>query len=171
MKIIVKYLALVLILSIAVSSYAQKKQKFGHIDSNSLMKLMPGRDSAQAKIEDYAKKLEGQLKGMQAEFEKKYSDYTANEKNMTDLIKQTNAQELQDLQKRIEDFQKSAQDELQKKQDEFLKPIVDKAKLAIEKVAKDNGYTYIFDAGLGVLLYTDPTEDILPLVKKELGLN
>jgi outer membrane protein len=171
MKNIVKFLALALILSLSVSTYAQKKQKFGHIDSNQLMKLMPGRDSAQAKIEDYAKKLESQLKGMQAEFEKKYNDYTVNEKNMTDLIKQTNAQELTDLQKRIEAFQQSAQDELQKKQDELLKPIVDKAKSAIEKVAKDNGYTYIFDAGLGVLLYNDPTEDVLPLVKKELGIN
>jgi len=170
MKSILKISAILLIVILSFSTFAQKN-KLGHIDSNELMKLMPGKDSAQAKIEGFAKQLDGQLKGMQGEFEKKYNDYLANRDKMTDLIKQTNEQELQDLQKRIEEFQKSAQEELQKKQDELLKPIVDKAKAAIEKVAKANGYSYIFDSGVGVLLYSEPTEDVLPLVKKELGIN
>jgi outer membrane protein len=153
------------------ASFAQVKQKFGHIDSNELLKLMPGRDSATAKITAYSKTLETQLKGMQGELESKYGDYQANKDNWTDLIKQTKEKELQDIQARIEAFQQSAQDDLEKKQNELLKPIIDKAKAAIEKVAKDNQFTYIFDAGLGVLLYSDPTQDILPLVKKELGLN
>jgi len=171
MKKVTRVLIILALVGFTVSSYAQKKQKFGHIDSNELLKLMPGRDSAMAKIQAYSKTLETQIKGMQSELETKYQDYLANEKDMTDLIKQTRQKELQDIQARIEDFQKSAQDDLEKKQNELLKPIIDKAKAAIEKVAKDNQYTYIFDAGLGVLLYTDPSEDIMPMVKKELGLN
>jgi outer membrane protein len=171
MKNSVKAISIVLVLCLlSVGSYAQKKQKFGHIDSNELLKLMPGRDSAVAAITEYAKTLENQIKGMQTEFESKYQDYLTNEPNMTDLIKQTKTRELQDIQARIEAFQTSAEEDLQKKQTELLQPIIDKAKAAIEKVAKDNGYTYVFDAGLGVLLYSDPTEDIMPLVKIELGL-
>ena len=113
---------------------------------------MPGRDSATAKIQAYAKTLETQLKGMQNELETKYTDYQTMEPNLTDLIKQTKQKELQDIQTRIEAFQQSAQDDLEKKQNEILKPIIDKAKAAIEKVAKENQFTYIFDAGLGVLL-------------------
>jgi len=159
-----------LICLVSFSSFAQKKQKFGHIDSNELLKMMPGRDSAVAKITEYASTLENQIKGMQAEFETKYNDYMANEPNMTELIKQTKQRELQDIQSRIEAFQTSAEEDLQKKQTELLQPIIDKAKAAIDKVAKANDYTYIFDAGLGVLLYSDPIEDIMPLVKIELGL-
>jgi outer membrane protein len=169
-----RYLSLILIisfLSLTATSFAQKKQKFGHIDSNELLKLMPGRDSAQAKLQDYAKDLDTQLKGMQSELESKYADYQASEGKMTELIKSTKQKELQDIQERIQTFQESAQADLEKKQNELLKPIIDKAKAAIEKVAKDNAYTYIFDAGLGVLLYSDPTEDIMPMVKKELNLN
>ncbi len=172
MKNLAKVVLILFLVGITTVSFAQKKQKFGHIDSNELLKLMPGRDSAMTKITDYAKTLETQLKGMQSELETKYTDYMADEQagKMTDLIKQTRQKELQDIQARIEAFQQSAQDDLEKKQNELLKPIIDKAKSAIEKVGKDNQYTYIFDAGVGVLLYSDPTEDILPMVKAELGL-
>jgi outer membrane protein len=171
MKNVLKFSALIIMVcALSFSSFAQKKQKFGHIDSNELLKLMPGRDSAVAKITEYANQLDAQIKGMQSEFESKYNDYLANKDKMTDLIRSTKERELQDMQARIEAFQTSAEDDLQKKQTEMLQPIIDKAKAAIEKVAKDNQYTYIFDAGLGVLLFSDPTEDIMPLVKVELGL-
>ena len=52
----------------------------------------------------------------------------------------------------------------------MLKPIVDRAKKAIEEVGKENGYTYIFDAGVGAVLYSQDSDDIMPLVKKKLGL-
>jgi outer membrane protein len=171
MKTLTKAFIILFILAITTASFAQVKQKFGHIDSNELLKLMPGRDSATAKVTAYAKTLETQLKGMQSELETKYQDYQTMAPDLTPLIKQTKEKELQEIQSRIEAFQQSAQDDLEKKQKEFLEPIINKAKAAIEKVAKENQFTYIFDAGLGVLLYSDPTQDILPLVKKELGLN
>jgi Skp family chaperone for outer membrane proteins len=37
-------------------------------------------------------------------------------------------------------------------------------------VAKEKGYDYILDTGLGMVLYASDSEDILPLVKKKLGL-
>jgi outer membrane protein len=163
---------LVVLLAICVistGSYAQK-QKFGHINSSELLKLMPDRDSAVAKINDYAKTLQDQLQGMQEEYDSKTKDFTANQVTMTEIIKKTKTKEIQDLQSRMDAFTTSAREDIQKKQDELLKPIIDRAKAAIEKVSKANGYTYIFDSGLGVLLYTDPTDDILPLVKKEMGL-
>jgi len=170
MKNYFKVVILLLVLcTVSLGTYAQK-QKFGHIDSNELLKLMPGRDSAVAKIQGYAKDLQKQLEGMNTELQGKVDDYQANADKYTALIKQTKEKEIQEIQGRVETFQKSAEDDLQKKQTEILQPIIDKAKAAIEKVAKANGYTYIFDAGLGVLLYSDPSEDIMPLVKTELGL-
>jgi len=42
---------------------------------------------------------------------------------------------------------------------------------AVNDVAEENGFTYIFDAGMGALVYTSPdSQDILPLVKTKLGL-
>ena len=89
---------------------------------------------------------------------------------MTDLIRKTKEQELTDLRQRIETYQQNAQQKLQEKEKELLQPIIDRAKQAIADVAKENGYTYIFDTNAGTLLYQQDSDDIMALVKKKLGL-
>jgi hypothetical protein len=37
-------------------------------------------------------------------------------------------------------------------------------------VAKENKYTYIVNAIEDILLFSEPADDILPLVKKKLGI-
>jgi outer membrane protein len=162
-------ITLVLISLISFTTIAQK-QKYGYINSDELMKIMPGADTAVAKYQSYAQSLDTILMTMQQELNSKYESFNNNQAKMSDLIKQTKTKELQDLQDRIKSFQTSAQEDLQKKQNELLQPIIDKAKSAIEKVAKANGYTLIIDSRQGILLYVAATEDILPLVKKELGI-
>lgn len=147
-----------------------QKSKFGHIDSNELMEIMPGKDTAQAKLQAYATMLQKQLESMSSEFETKYSEYMANEKDMPELMRNTKMEELQELQKRIENFQQKAQEDLVKKEQELLTPIIDRAKELIAEVAKEKGYTYVFDTGQGGILYFEETDDILPDVKKKLGI-
>jgi len=171
MKNISKVLVVILVVFLASNVNAQSKLKIGHVDSGELFKMMPGRDTAQAKLQTISKTLEDQLKAMQTEYDSKVASYQAEQATMSDLIKQTKGKEIQDLAKRIEDFQTSAQTELQTKESELVQPIIDKAKKAIEAVAKENGYTYIFDSAAGsVVLYAEPTDDIMSLVKKKLGI-
>lgn len=160
----------IIALFFGVNTFAQTKIKLGHIDSMELLKQMPGRDSAQKILENYSKTLEKQITAMQTELENKYNDYVANQATMSQLIQQTKMKELQDLQSRIEAFQTSAQKDLQEKEKELIQPIIDKAKKAIEETAKENGYTYIFDSSVGVLLYYENSDDIMALVKKKLGI-
>jgi outer membrane protein len=170
MKRIVKIAAFIVLAFCAINVNAQGKTKIGHVDSDSLLKIMPGRDSAYAKIQKEVKGYEDQIKKMQSEYDAKATDYQTNLSTMSELIKQTKVAELQDLQSRIENFQKSAQEALQKKQTELLQPIIDKAKKAIADVAKENGFAYIFDSANGTLLYVGGGEDIMPLVKKKIGI-
>ena len=170
MKNVLKIILVLGIFSMPLFSNAQKAIKLGHINSNDLLKMMPGRDSAQKVLEKHAKELETTLKGMQNELETRYQDFTANQAQMSELIKQTKTKELQDMQARIQDFQDNAQKDYQDKEKKILTPIIDRAKKAIEDVAAENKYTYVFDSGVGSLLYQDASEDILPLVKKKLGL-
>ena len=78
--------------------------------------------------------------------------------------------DLQAMGARLEENRQNAEKRLEARQEELLKPIVDRAKKAIEEVGKENGYTYIFDAGVGAVLYSQDSDDIMPLVKKKLGL-
>ena len=149
---------------------AQKTVKLGHINSNDLMQIMPGRDSAQTILQAEVQELETTLKTMQSEMEKRYNEYMENQSGWTELIRNTKQREIQDMGARIQEFQENAQKQLQQREQELLKPIIDRAKKAIEDVAAEGGYSYIFDSGVSALLYSPESDDIMPLVKKKLGL-
>ncbi len=165
-----KILVAILVLCFAGQMEVFAQKKFGHIDAAALVESMPEKKKAQTDMEAYAKGLQEQLRIMSAEFDKKYQDYVAQEASMTDLVKQTKAKELEDLQNRIKDFQTKAQDDIAKKEQELMAPIIDKAKKAIEAVAKEKGINYVIDSSAGLLLVKDETDDILPAVKKHLNI-
>lgn len=152
------------------SALAQKTVKLGHINSNDLMQIMPGRDSAQTVLQNEVAELETTLKSMQSEMEKRYNDYMEQQAGWTELIRNTKQREIQDMGARIQEFQENAQKQLQEREAELLKPIIDRAKKAIEDVAKEGGYTYILDAGTAAVLYSQDSDDIMPQVKRKLGL-
>jgi len=162
--------ALVALLAFSGSAMAQKNIKLGHINSNELMQIMPGRDSAQAALQKEVEALQAELETMNKEFETKYNDYVAKRDQLSELIRKTKESDLQSMRARIEESQTNAQKLLEERQEALLKPIVDRAKKAIEEVGKENGYTYIFDSGIGTVLYSQDSDDIMPLVKKKLGL-
>lgn len=172
MKKIIKITVIALMVACTVNVFAQSKVKLGHINSDSLMSIMPGKDSALAKIQAETEVYQKLYTTMKTEFDTKYNDYTTNLSTMSELVKQTKYAELTDMQTRITNFETAATDSLEAKRTELLQPIIDQAKKAISDVAKENGYTYIFDSTTGVsfLLYTDGGDDIMPLVKKKLGL-
>ncbi|MFH2141422.1 MAG: OmpH family outer membrane protein [Bacteroidota bacterium] len=171
MKRLFIVVSVIIILLSSLTSFSQVKQKFGHIDSNELLTLMPERETAKTAIETHAKQLEDQLIAMQKELELKYNDYVEKQATYSDLVKKTKEEEITSMQKRMQDFQTTAQSDLQTKEMELLQPIIEKAKKAIEEVAKEKGYSYIFDIGSGALLYwPEDSDDILPLVKEKLGI-
>lgn len=143
-------------------------QKIAHIELDSLVNMMPEMKTAKDVAQSYSKDLEKNLIQMDEELQKKYTDYMANQATMSDLVRKTKEDELNSLQRRIEEFKSQAQQDYQKKQSELAAPIYDKAKKAIEAVAKENGYKYVLDTSVGNVLYSEPAEDILALTKKKL---
>lgn len=168
MKNITKFLALVMVL-FATQSFAQAK--FGHINMQELVALMPERDSALIKLENYAKELDETMQGMQQEFQTKYQTYQQKNATWTAAILEAKTKELQEMQERLQMFQQNAQQEMGQLQQSLFAPIAQKANAAIEKVGKEGGYIYIFDMSLGAIIYKGgESVDILPLAKKELGI-
>lgn len=165
MKKTIFVLAVALFASVAM--YAQKPIKLGHIDVQELLKIMPEVDSAQKVLQKEQEDAETMLKNMQNELQTLYTEYQNKKDQMSDLIRQTKEAELQDKDTRIRQFNEKAVKQLQERNDELFEPIQEKIKNAIAKVAKANGYTYIFTSGAA--LY-EGGDDVLPLVKKEMGL-
>lgn len=162
--------ALVALLAFGGNAMAQKTIKLGHINSNELMQIMPGRDSAQALLQKEVEDLQAEMEAMKKEYETRVNDYMAKRDQLSELIRKSKESDIQAMGTRIEEFQQNAQKLLEERQEALLKPIIDRAKKAIEEVGRENGYTYIFDSGVGTVLYSQDSDDIMPLVKKKLGL-
>ena len=163
-----KIIFLTLLSLLTLNSIAQNK--FGYIDSQELLILMPERKAAEAEVQNFAKSLETQLGSMTAEYQQSVQEYQTNEATYTDLVKQDKIAEITGLEQRIQSFQQNAQQSLQTKEQELLEPILSKARKAIEDVAAEGNYTYIFDKSIGSILYAKESENVLSLVKKKLGL-
>jgi outer membrane protein len=155
---------------VAVSSFTANAQKIAHINLDSLISVMPETKVATQSVQDYAKQLETQVTAMQTELQTKYEDYQAHQKDMPELVRASKEKELNDLNQRIQDFQQQAQTDYQKKSAELSKPVYEKAKKAIDQVAKDNGFRYVLDTSTGMVIYNDPADDIFNIVIKKLGI-
>jgi outer membrane protein len=165
MKKIFKTISAVLLV---IGAQQLNAQKIAHVQLDSLIQLMPETKQAMEIAQGYLKDLEKQVASMKTEFDTKYQDYLGNEQSYSDLVKKTKQEELQTLNQRISDFQQQAQQDYQKKYMELSKPIQDKAKKAIDAVAKEGGYKYVLDTSTGIVLYYEPSDDILMTVKKKL---
>ena len=142
--------------------------KLGHINSQELLAMMP--EVKKADLKAYAKSFEDQLETMTKEYQKKMGDYQAQEKTMTDAVKEVKQKEITDLGARIESTQKSAEEKVMAKKQELFKPILDKAEKAIKAVAKEKGFDYVFDLSTGSVLVARDADNMLPLVKAKLGI-
>ena len=143
--------------------------KFGHIDFQQLLQLMPEREVAQKAMTKVQSDLEAQLATMQKELQDKGKEYIAQQKTLTDAVRVTKEDELQSLQQRIQTFQQQAQENLQKEESKLFQPIIEKAKKAIADVGKDQGLLYIFEVN-GVLYHSEQSIELLSLVKTKLGI-
>ena len=170
MKRIAKIFALAVLVLSTVAVNAQTNPKFGYIDSNKLIEMMPGRETVEKQVQAYRKELESTIQTMLNEYQTKIQEYQANVGTMSEIIKKTREKEIQDLETRIQEFQSTADYDLQQKQAQLYNPLLEKAKKAIEEVAEENGYTYIFDSSIGFLLYYEKGDNVMPLVKNKLGL-
>lgn len=156
-----------------VITNAQGKAKFAHINSNELLEIMPGKDSVEKRITQHYKSLEKRLQEMKAEYDQKLARYIEikDADTISSFVKQSIEEELMTLQTKITEYQTNANKDLANKESEWMEPLISKAKNAIDEVAREKGYTYVFDTGTGVILYeSDDSENILPLVKQKLGI-
>lgn len=155
---------------IAVCTTEIQAQKIAHLNLDSLISSMPESKTVKEESQNYLKSLENEVMAMTDEFQKKYNDYMANAEKMSELVRKTKEEELTGMQRRIEEFKISAQQDYQKKMNEYLQPLIDKAKKAIEMVAKESGYKYVLDITPGNtnVLYSEPSDDIFNAVKKKM---
>ena len=156
--------------SFGISAGAQSF-KVGHINTQELVSLMSEMDSARIKLEVYRADLVEAMDAMQNEYNTKYTEYSRKKDTWTAVVRTSKEEEIQGLIQRIQQFEQTAQQDMQNQQQLLMSPVYEKAQLAINKVAKEQGLSYVFDISSGAIIFMgEGTLDLLPLAKAELKI-
>ncbi|MFR3033864.1 MAG: OmpH family outer membrane protein [Alistipes putredinis] len=167
MKKTIKLTLAVVFVMGATSLFAQK---FGRINTQEVISVMPEMKEMQTNIEAYSKDLQESMENIVVEYNNKYQEFNKNFSTMSDAVRQLKEKELNDLIQRRNDFEQVAQQDLQKRYNELLAPIIDKAKAAIDKVATAAlPGSFDFDRVAGLFRRGHADRPRLA-VKKELGI-
>ncbi|MFW5773123.1 MAG: OmpH family outer membrane protein [Tangfeifania sp.] len=168
MRNLMKLFTLLVLVGVTATAGAQDL-KFGHIDLQELVRVMPEYSAAQTEMNNFQAELEEVFGEMQQNYQQKLTELEQMGEEVSEVKRNAKVTELQDIQQRMQNYQQTAQQQIQQKQAEELQPVFDKAENAIAKVAKEQGLAYVFDSGAGVVLYkSNQSVDLLPLVKQEL---
>lgn len=159
-----------LVIALIFASVTLQAQKFGYLNSAAILAEMPEVKQAEANLEALQKQL--QKKG-QSMVEKLQEDYANIQRrieagDLSPKQQQEEATKLEERQQEIAEFEQNMMQQIQGKRDELLEPIYERVNNAIQEVAQENDYQFIFDQG--VLLYYEESQDVSNLVKAKLGL-
>ena len=163
---------IILIAAMAVMSIAATAQdlKFGYVDFNELMMLMPEMDQARATLEENQKTNEEILMSMYEEYQTKTQQYQQKASTWTPAIRESKEREIMDIQSRLEQTNQSLQQEMQMLQNSLQAPIYEKAQNTVNEIAKAKGLAAVFE--LGSFLYLDPEQlvNLTPEARVALGI-
>lgn len=165
-----KTLLFAALLFVGATAFTNAQSKVAHINTTELVQAMPKMKAAQAELEQLSKTYEAEMKTMGTEYETKVKQYRAEAETQTDEENMKRQQEVQTMEQSIRQYQGTAQQDLQKKETELLKPILEEAKAAIQRVATAQGIQYVLDSTQGSGVIVADGKDLLVDVKKELGI-
>ncbi len=152
-------------------------QKYAYVDTEYILENIPEYKDAQNQLDELSEEYQEEIEGKYAEIEMMYKDFQAEAVLMPEDIKQKKEQELVDKKAEVRELQKlryGKDGDLFLKREELVKPIQEKIYNAIEEIAVDKNYMFVFDkAGSLTILYVnakyDISDDVLDAVGAELG--
>ena len=165
----IKYLFLLApLLLFSFNSFSQSK--FGHLDSGEVLKSMPGIDSAEIVMTNFKENMQAIAEQMGNEFQEKQTEFEklSNSASTSQAILKIKQDELMAMARRLQEFSESMEDDIADKNAELLEPFRTKLFDAIGKIAKAEGYSYIFD--ITTVPFSAPSDNLTDKVKAELGI-
>lgn len=157
---------------ICVNAQAQTL-KVGYTRIDYILSQTPEAKVITAQLTTQKDQAVSELGRMQKELQDKYAAYQKNAAQLSEVIRKDRETELQSLQTRIQEFNAKADESLQNKYKQLITPVLTKVQGMIDQVAKENGYTYVINAGSGNstdVLFASEENNITNLVLKKLGI-
>jgi outer membrane protein len=162
-----------IVCSLMLASFAQA-QKYAVIDTKYILDKMPEYKTAQKQLDDVAAAWQKEIDGMQADLDRSYKDFDAEQVMLSDDLKRKRQDQLFNKEKALRDLQRKRfgfEGDLFKKRQELIKPVQDKVYNAVQKLAVQRGYDFMLDKSEGItVIFADPKLEKSDDVLRELGI-
>lgn len=163
-------LTLLMLVALAPTVMAQK---YACVNTDYILKSIPDYAAAQRRLDKYVADWQKELQDKQSELDAMRASYEQESYLLPDNLKRRRQEELKEKEQEIKELQRQrfgADGDLDKKRAELLKPVQDRVYTAIERMAHEKNYAFIFDkAGSATILFSNKKYDISDEVLELLG--
>ena len=160
--------------SLFVLAMAANAQRYAIVDTKYILDKLPDYKEAQKKLDQVSEQWQKEIEAKQAELDKMYKDFDAEQVMLSDVLKKKRQDEIFVKEKETRDLQRKRfgfEGDLFKKRQELVKPVQDKVFNAIQKLAVDKQYDFILDKSEGItVIFADPKLDMSDNVLRNLGI-
>ncbi|MEO6550575.1 MAG: OmpH family outer membrane protein [Ferruginibacter sp.] len=157
-----------------LAAFISNAQRYAVIDSKYILEKLPEYKESQGRLDQMSTQWQQEIEKKQADLDRMYKDYDAEQVMLTDALKKKREDELYNREKEVRDLQKRRfgfEGDLFKKRQELIKPIQDKVYIAIQKLAIERSYDFILDKSEGItVIFADPKLDRSDEVLRFLGV-
>jgi len=165
---------LLLSLAVFVFAFAAQAQRYAIIDTKYILNKIPEYRDADKKLQQIGEQWQKEIDDKQAQLDKMYKNYEAEQFMLTDDLKKKREDELFVKEKEIRDLQKRRfgyEGDLFRERQRLVKPVQDKVYNAVQKIAVARSYDFILDKSEGItVIFADPKLDKSDDVLRELGI-
>lgn len=156
------------------SAAAPAAQKVGYVDSEEILSQLTDYQTAQQEVDRLAQEWQRELDQLGRDIEEAERDFAARELLYTDEERTAARQAITALRRERDQFRNKyfgPDGDLFREQQQRMRPVQERVLEAVEAVAEEDGYEYVFDrAGEFLFLYAAPKHDLSDRVLDELGV-
>ena len=149
-------------------------QRYAYVDTQYILDQMPNYAEAQEELNTLSIQWQEEIEMLFSDVDKRRKDYEVEAILLPAEIKKQREKEIADAELAAKEMQKrrfGVGGDLFAKREELIKPIQDKIFGAIQQIAADRNYAFVFDkANQSNLLYADPKYDISDQVLRKMGI-
>ncbi len=165
--------ALVVLAALAVPAAAQ--QQIGFIDSETILAALPEYQTARQQMDRAAAEWQAEMAAMQRDVDALVREFEARELLYTAEDRTRALQEITDRRTELDQYRRrhfGPEGELFRQEQALLRPVQERVLEAVETVAEDGNYDYVFDrSGDLLFLYARDAHNLTDLVLVELGVD
>jgi outer membrane protein len=164
-----------LVLAVGLAPAAQAQQRIGYVDSDYILSKVPEFATIQQNIDRLTQEWEKELETNQSTVDELFREYQARELLYTNEERKRKREEIMQAEQDMERLRMryfGPDGELYTQQDNLMRPLQERVLEAIEKVAAEEGFDYIFDkSGDFLFLFAREQHNVSDRVLEELGID